>query len=128
MSKVICKGCGEQFEKEADTPKRGVRYYHKECFAEYIATKKKASAFIDRITELYDSWCLEPNWNRIVFQLKEMLSNGKTYEVLNDRLNKYIQSPFFDLRKARGGIGFLFYEPYDAEPITKEQAVERIVD
>ena len=128
MSKVICKWCGKQFEKEADTPKIRMRYCHKECFAEYIAAKKKASEFTDRITELYDSWCLEPNWNRIVFQLKEMLSNGKTYEVLNDRLNKYVQSPFFDLRKARGGIGFLFYEPYDAEPITKEQAVERIVD
>ena len=128
MSKVICKWCGKQFEKEADTPKIRMRYCHKECFAEYIAAKKNASAFIDKIMELYDNWCLEPNWNKIAFQLKSMLSDGKTYEILTDRLNKYVQSPFFNLKKAKGGIGFLFYEPYDSEPITKEEAVERIVD
>ena len=128
MSKVICKWCGKQFEKEANTPKIRMRYCHKECFAEYIAAKKKALEFTDKIMELYDIWCLEPNWNKIVFQLKRMLSDGKTYEVLIDRLNKCVQSPFFDLKKAKGGIGFLFYEPYDSEPITKEEAVERIVD
>jgi hypothetical protein len=128
MSKVICKWCGEQFEKEADTPKEKMRYYHKECYAEYIAAKEKALAFTDKIVELYDSWCLEPDWTKIVRQLKRMLGDGKTYEVLIDRLNKYTHSPFFDLEKAEGGIGFLFYEPYDTEPMTKEQAVERIVN
>ena len=128
MSKVICKWCGKPFEKETDTPKVRMRYYHKECYAEYKEAKKNALAFIDKIMELYNNWGLEPNWNRIAFQLKSMLSEGKTYEVLIDRLNKYVQSPFFNLKKAKGGIGFLFYEPYDSEPITKEEAVERIVD
>lgn len=121
MSKVICKWCGEQFEKEADTPKEKNRYYHKECYEKALAERVWIKRLTYLINDTYEKWGREPNWTLIVNQLEKMLKDGYTYSFLVGRMEGHIKSPYFDLDKAYG-VGFLNYPPFDNEIASKEDA------
>lgn len=123
---VKCKICGETFEKQTDTPKVGMRYFHPECYEIYLDEVNKSKMLIDSIGVMYDNWNLEPNWNKISRQLGVMLDEGFTFETLASRLLTFNNSSWFDLRKANGGIGFLRCEPFEETIISKEEAISRL--
>ena len=105
--KVVCKYCGETFDKgREDWIKISTRYAHKSCHEKAQSEAADLRKVTDLIKSLY--YPKDPNWKIIGSQLKRYKDEGKTYIGMYYTLTYFFIIKENDIHKG-AGVGIIPY-------------------
>lgn len=104
---VVCKYCGEHFDREVEEwVKVSTRYAHSHCAADAKKEAEEYRQLTDFIKHLYSP--LEPDWNLLGQQLKRYRAEGMTYPGMRFSLEYFFEVKGNDIHKSRG-VGIIPY-------------------
>ena len=107
VKKVICKYCGEAFDREREEwIKVSTRYAHKSCYEKAQSEAADLRKVTDLIKSLY--YPKEPDWGIIGSQLKRYKDEGKTYIGMYYTLTYFFVIKGNDIHRS-AGVGIIPY-------------------